>query len=524
MASRNKIFLGTFVHSKSRTELEYLHDAAMCVDGSSGTIVHIERDFGSDHSPASIERLVSQLGPSWASSSPSESGGGGGGGGDDGNSSHHRDGYDVVATEQGQFFFPGFVDTHIHAAQYPNAGLFGKTTLLDWLEEYTFPLEASLASDLPKAKRVYTTAVRRTLRNGTTTAAYYATIDVAATNLLADVCLSLGQRALVGRVCMDERTVCPAYYRDESAEESLRRTVETVEHCARVDPTGRMVGPILTPRFAPSCSVESMRGLAALQRSRDLPVQTHVSENRGEISLVKKMFAGLEGATLEGDEDGGVSYPGVYDAVGLLTGRTILAHGVYLTEREAALVSARGSKVAHCPCSNSALASGSARVRWLWQHGIDVGLGTDVSGGYSASILEAARQAALVSRVVAVAEAERRAGGEAETSKLTAQEVLYLATRGGAVVVGMEDRLGGFEVGMQWDAQLVGLGMVKEEEEEEEDGEDDDGNCDVFGWESWGERLEKWLYTGDDRNTKMVWVGGRLVHERRVKGRRSGCM
>ncbi|MBH1945562.1 amidohydrolase family protein, partial [Erythrobacter sp. YJ-T3-07] len=90
----------------------------------------------------------------------------------------------------------------------------GKSTLRDWLNTYTFPMESSLA-DLAKARRVYTRCVQRTLSHGTTTAAYYATIDVPATNLLADLCLSLGQRAFVGRVCMDHRDLCPEYYRDE---------------------------------------------------------------------------------------------------------------------------------------------------------------------------------------------------------------------------------------------------------------------------------------------------------------------
>lgn len=141
----------------------------------------------------------------------------------------------------------------------------------------------------------------------------------------------------------------------------------------------------------------------------------------------------------------------------------------------------------------------------MWDRGITVGLGTDMSGGYSPSVLEAARQAALVSRHVAMGVA---AGAERERSKLTAEEVLYLATRGGAEVVGLEDRVGGFEEGMEWDAQLIGLGQV------DEDGMGGDSNVDVFGWETWEERMAKWLFNGDDRNVKKVWVRGRLVHER----------
>jgi guanine deaminase len=379
----------------------------------------------------------------------------------------------------------------VHASQYPNVGIFGKTTLLDWLQKYTFPLEASLA-DLPKARRVYSACVRRTLAYGTTTASYYATIDVAATSLLADICLDLGQRAFVGRVCMDNKDMCPDYYRDESAEEGLQRTEETIAHVRKIDPEFELVSPILTPRFAPSCTGASMHGLAAIQKKTGLPVQTHVSENKGEIELVASLFPESS------------SYTDVYERHGLLTPRTILAHAVHLSDDEARLISQRGTKVSHCPCSNSSLTSGAARVRWLWSHGIDVGLGTDMSGGYSPSILEAARQAALVSRHVAM-----DSGDEA---KLTVEEVLYLGTRGGARCVGLENTIGGFEVGMDWDAQLVGMGGVDDHGLHQ--GGEEEGAVDVFGWESWEDRMAKWVYCGDDRNTKKVWVKGRLVHSR----------
>lgn len=374
-------------------------------------------------------------------------------------------------------------------------GIFGKSTLLDWLNRYTFPLEASLR-DVAKARRVYARCVRRTLAHGTTCAAYYATVDAASTNLLADLCLAAGQRALVGRVCMDR--LGPEWYRDGDAEEAVRATRECIEHVRRADPTAQMVRPVITPRFAPSCSAPLLSALGELARDTGLPVQTHISENRGEIELVRQLFP----RELTGAPDD--SYAAVYDAYGLLTDKTILAHGVHLSEAEAELIASRGAKVSHCPCSNSSITSGAARVRWLMDKGVVCGLGTDMSGGYSPSVLDAARQASLVSRHVAM-------GGD-EAAKLSVEEVLYLATRGGAEVVGLEKVVGGFEVGKEWDAQLVGLGNVDGEGEAEEG--DEDGNVDVFGWETWEERVAKWLFNGDDRNTKKVWVKGRLVHER----------
>ena len=243
----------------------------------------------------------------------------------------------------------------MHAPQYPNVGIFGKSTLLDWLNTYTFPMEASMA-DLGKARRVYGRCIRRTLAHGTTTAAYFGTIDVAATNLLADLCLALGQRALVGRVCMDR--MGPDYYVDESAEAGLAATRASIDHIQRIAPASPgsappLVEPILTPRFAPACTPEVLRLLGDLRRETGLAVQTHVSENAGEVVLVRSLFPDH------------ASYAAVYDAFGLLGPRTVLAHAVHLGDDEAALLAARGAGVAHCPCSNSSIASGEARVRWL---------------------------------------------------------------------------------------------------------------------------------------------------------------
>lgn len=519
-APPNQLFLGTFIFAKSLDELEYLHSAAVFVEGATGKIVALERDADRTRT---VDQTLVRLGWSAAEtkiidiateapSTQGDDGAGAAGGGDGGGERKVTVGRDGV-----RFFFPGFVDTHIHASQYPNAGIFGKTTLLDWLHRYTFPLEASLASDPARARRVYSRCVARTLAHGTTAASYFATTDVAATNLLADLCLARGQRALVGRVCMDDPRTCPAWYRDESAAESVARTRACVAHARRRDPDGALVRPVVTPRFAPSCSREAMRGLGALARAEALHVQTHVSENEGECALVADMFPEETRASLGEDEEGvggveGGGYAGVYDAFGLLGPRTILAHGVHLTEPEARLLAARGAGVSHCPASNGALTSGAARVRWLLDRGVRVGLGTDVSGGYSASVLEAARQASLVSRQVAASLPE---GAARERAKLGVEEVLFLATRGGARLLGLEGVVGAFEVGMEWDAQMVCLGGAGEGEDEENvDVPGHDGNVDVFGWESWEEVVAKWLFGGDDRNTKKVWVKGRLVHER----------
>lgn len=499
------IYFGTFIHSKLNelAKLDICEAGAIGVN-TSGVIEFVERDI------QNIDQAIQKY-------------------------PEYKDA-DVGKAEKGrQFFFPGFIgiiassfllyylilrtyslnprrlqqniDTHIHAPQYPNAGVFGSSTLLNWLNTYTFPMESSL-QNLTRARTVYSRVVSRTLSHGTTTAAYYATIHVPATNLLADICAFAGQRAFVGRVCMDHPEINPEYYRDESADQALQRTIESIDHIKELDPGYTLISPIITPRFAPSCTSEMLGKLGKLAAETGLPCHTHISENRNEIQLVKKLFPEHE------------SYAEVYDAHGLLHSKMILGHAIHLSNKEKDLIKQRDAKISHCPASNSALTSGGARVRWLLESGITVGLGTDVSGGYSPSVLEAVRSTALVSRHVAMTDGEE--------CKLSVEEALYLSTRGGARVVGLEDKIGGFDVGMEWDAQLIGLELVEEEEGEKSETYEGEnvidrkvfgvshmaGPVDIFGWESWDDRVHKWVYNGDDRNTQKVWVKGRNVWTR----------
>jgi len=168
-----------------------------------------------------------------------------------------------------------------------------------------------------------------------------------------------------------------------------------------------------------------------------------------------------------------------------------------------------------------------------------VGLGTDVSGGYSASMLVAAREACMVSRTLAalIPEDENGSGdvpvlkerqklpsessvkpkmSAKDSTKLSVEEVLYLATRGGAACLGLSKRVGAFEVGMEWDAQLVVVGTAGEDGAGLGDGGigQDEGPVELWGEETWEEKVAKWVFCGDDRNTKMVFVRGVLVHQR----------
>lgn len=450
------IYTGPFVHSVSLTELEICEKGAIGVD-ENGIIAFVEKE---------LELDAVQEKHSWQDATPVHLGG-------------------------NAFFFPGFIDTHTHAPQHPNTGLFGKTTLLDWLQTYTFPMESSF-SDLKRAEAIYRNFVSRTLSHGTTTAAYYATIHVPATNLLADICLARGQRALVGRVCMNS-DLSPEYYRDTSVSQSVADSKASIDYIRSIDPKGSIVRPVVTPRFAPSCTTDCLSEIGKLAKAEDAFIQTHISENKGEIALVKELFPDSK------------SYTDVYDTYNLLTPKTILAHAIHLSDEERKTILARGSSLSHCPCSNTAITSGCAPIRELLEEGHTIGLGTDVSGGFHPSILENVRHAIWTSRHLAL---QSTLGDKA---KLSTEEALYLATRGGAAVVGLADKVGGFDVGKEFDAQLIDLGNVQDGGSN--DSTFDAGPVDMFGWESWPEKVEKWVYAGDDRNTTAVWVRGRLVHK-----------
>lgn len=333
-----------------------------------------------------------------------------------------------------------------------------------------------------RARQVYSRVIARTLSYGTTTAAYYATIDVPATNLLAALAYQKGQRAYIGRTCMDNQQYNPDYFRDESTEAAIKKTWATVDYIQKLDPSGELVAPIITARFAPAVTPESMTELANIADEKGFRIQVHLSENVKEVELVAEMYPNQ------------TSYTAVYDAYGLLTNRTILGHGIHLSDAEMELIAARGAKVSHCPVSNSALGSGLCQVQKLLSKGVDVGLGTDAAGGYSPSILETVRQAFLVSRTLSYLHDDDR------TLDVPVTAALWLGTVGGSKVVNMAGRLGGFAPGMLWDVQEIVLG--------------DDGPVDILGWETWDERVKKWVWDGDDRNVNRVWVGGRLVHQR----------
>ncbi|CAO3607576.1 unnamed protein product [Cunninghamella blakesleeana] len=368
-----------------------------------------------------------------------------------------------------QFLLPGFIDTHIHAPQYPFTGTCTDLPLTEWLNKYTFPCEQKF-QDTVWAKNIYKALVKRLLRNGTTTAVYFASIHLEATQILADITLSLGQRAFVGLVSMDRNA--PDNYVD-TTETALTKIETFINYCQQkgdVTTKRRLLTPIITPRFIPTCTIPLLKGLGDLAKKYNVPIQSHISESLDEIAFVKHLHPDLGTDT------------DIFDDCGLLTNQTIMAHGVHLSDQDVSILVERGSGVAVCPLSNAYFANGVFPAK-RFDH-LKQGLGTDVAGGYSPSMLNSIRQAVVSSSYWL----EK----DKQVNWVTA---LYMATQGGADAIGVGNTVGSFHKGKQLDALIIDLAT-------------DDSPIDLLWEESIELLVEKFINIGDDRCIIDVLVGG----------------
>ncbi|UKZ58184.1 hypothetical protein TrVGV298_012050 [Trichoderma virens] len=437
MAEPAKAIHATLIHSLSPTLLQIIPDALITVS-SSGTILTLQPNipFSNIHNILA-EQNIEQI--------------------------------PLTKLSPGQFLIPGFVDTHNHAPQWMQRGLGQGMHILDWLDGITFPNEAKFA-DASYAENVYEKLVRGMLRQGVTTASYYGSLHGEATRVLASTCLKGGQRALIGKCNMDRNS--PSFYCEASAEESISATRSCIQHIRTIDPEGSLVKPVLTPRFAISCTAPLLQSLGEMAREDpSLAIQTHFNEAAQEINATLSLFPEF---TNEAD---------LYSSFGLLTPRSILAHCTIMTSYEIHKLQDLGCGVAHCPTANMTVGGGfmAAPVKEFLRRGINV-------------------EALYPKFESEKDESVSKEGNGGET--LSLEEVFYMATKGGAKVVGFDDRVGGFAVGMEFDALVIDMR------------DDRDGvNVPLDEESDSAERmLEKFVMTGDDRNIAQVYVRGKLVH------------
>ncbi|XP_026332292.1 guanine deaminase-like [Hyposmocoma kahamanoa] len=388
-------------------------------------------------------------------------------------------GFHIIKLQSDQFLMPGFVDCHTHGPQFPNLGLGLDRPLLEWLEKYTFPLESQFAAT-EYASNVYSQVVRRLLTNGTTTACYFGSLDLGGTMELVKSAVNLRQRALIGKVSMNMKNQS-GYYND--TEREVDDSTKFVEKVLAFD--NDLISPVISPRFALSCDNELMKKLAELAAKYNCHIQSHISENVEEVNEVLRQNPGC------------VNYAEVYDKCAILTNKCIMAHAVHLTDAEIDLLKIREVGIAHCPASNTRLRSGLCPVRKLINHGLRVGLGTDVSGGDSASILDAIRRTMDVSTHLELQHGLHRA--------INWKEAFYLGTLGGAKALSLDHKIGSLEVGKEFDALVINVfatgGPI-----------DNHPNTLEATSNEYNEGLvQRFLYTGDDRNITQVYVKGHLV-------------
>lgn len=364
---------------------------------------------------------------------------------------------------------PGLVDLHLHAPQYAFRGMHMDLELLDWLNTVTFPEEARY-QDPSYAKKAYSIFAEDMRKSATTRASVFGTLHRESTELLMDLMEHTGLITYIGKVNMDRNS--PDELREKDAGTSSEDTVQWLRDIAG---KYKNTKPILTPRFIPSCTDELMKLLADIQRTYCLPVQSHLSENQGEIAWVKEL---CPDSAFYGD---------AYDHFGLFGGETcptIMAHCVYSSNEEIALLHKRGVFVAHCPQSNTNLSSGIAPVRKYLDKGLHMGLGTDIAGGHSLSMLRAVADAIQVSKL-------RWRLVDESLKPLSLEEAFYLATMGGGAFWG---KTGSFLEDYEFDAVILS---------------DEQIPCPHSLTPL--ERLERLIYLGDDRCVTGKYVSGNKI-------------
>ena len=355
-----------------------------------------------------------------------------------------------------------FADMHLHGPQYPQIGMGMDLQLLPWLNTYTFPAEARF-SDPEYAREVYHNLAADLIHNGTTRVSMFSSMHTEATWILMEELERAGVTGFVGKVNMDRNG---GDHLQETTEESKQETLRWLDGCSRF----QYIKPILTPRFTPSCTNDLMAWLGKLSAERNLPVQSHLSENKDEIAWVKELHP-------ECDE-----YWETYCQYGLFKDHTLMAHCIHSSERERKAMKENGVVMVHCPDSNINVCSGIAPVRKYLEEGIWVTLGSDIAGGAKLPMYQ------VIACAIQSSKLRNMMDGSAF---LTAAEAYYLGTTAGHKFFGAGK---GFAVGDRLHAIVV-----------------DDSSMTGIPNMTPADRLERFFYQGKAEDIKAVFSEGRQV-------------
>lgn len=358
-----------------------------------------------------------------------------------------------------------FTDLHLHAPQYPMLATGMDLPLLDWLNTYTFPTEARF-KDAAYAREQYQRLAEELLENGTTRVCMFSSLHREGTLILMEELEHAGITGYVGKVNMDRNSGDTL---QETTEESMQETLRWLDECQDF----AHIKPILTPRFTPSCSDELLQFLGKLAMERNLPIQSHLSENTAEMEWVRQLYPDCD------------QYWQSYEKFGLWTNRTAMAHCVWSDERERTAMRDAGVTAVHCADSNQNLCSGVSPVRALLNEGVKVALGSDIAGGASLSMFD------VVAATIRASKTRRILDGW-ETDFLSVAEGWYLGTSAGAAFFGAKP---GFPIGKPLHALVL----------------DDSALAPLPTVE---ERLSRCVYRRQRDAIRAVWSDGRKVLSR----------
>lgn len=363
---------------------------------------------------------------------------------------------------------PGFIDTHIHYPQTQIIGAYGKQ-LIDWLNNYTFIAEQQFA-DFSHAQKVAKVFVQESLRAGTTTSAVYATVHPHSVDAIFEEAQKFNMRMIAGKVLMDRNSPVELNDTAQSGYDDSKALIKKWHGKGRLSYA-------ITPRFAPT-STHAQLELAG-QLWSEHPgtfMQTHISENLGEIEWVKELFPERAG------------YLDVYDHYGLVGPRALFGHGIHLTDAEWERMHSSGAAVTHCPTSNEFLGSGLFPFNKAKDKSrpVRVGLATDIGAGTSFSQLQSMNESYKIAQLAGYS--------------LSSACAFYLATRGAAEALYLEDKVGSIEVGMEADLLVLDLKATPLIDFR------------MNFCKDIHEVLFILMTLGDDRATKAVYVAGEKVY------------
>ena len=365
-----------------------------------------------------------------------------------------------------RLLIPAMNDMHVHAPQLRNQAVAMDLELLPWLQNYTFPEEVKYA-DIHYAEKMYRRFLHTQWLFGSMRSCVYSTVHTESTRLLMKLYQETGMGAFVGKVAMNRN--CP-----EALCEDVEAAIEGNEQLiAEFNHPNALVRPIITPRFVPACTPQLLRACGKLADKYHLPVQSHLSENMSEIEWVAEL------------EPESKNYGDVYNRYGLFGQTpTIMAHCVWSTGQELELMKRNGVMVAHSPTSNYNLASGMAPVRTFLDEGVRIGLGSDISGGHDLNMFRMLVYAIQVSKM--------HYQHNHDIKFLSLAEAFWIATKSAGSFFG---KVGSFEPGYEFDALVIDDSVL---------------NFDDY---SLLERLERFVYVGDDRQIEYRFCRGKLIKE-----------